>query len=134
MNMKENTAGITLRVIEDYQSNSVTSVSDGNEKRMLVSTRIVFYVFTDWIGTGTLIFSGTVIIEFIGGRKLMTLQGASDLVTQQEGDGEGTFELEVNLSSVENPTVEGSGNHNYRTFMSSTMLLAFGIAIYEGWN
>merc|ERR1712050_556810 len=35
MDLKESTTGITLRAIEDYQSNSVTSVSDGNEKKCL---------------------------------------------------------------------------------------------------
>merc|ERR1712232_389096 len=134
MNLKENTAGITLRAIEDYTSNAITSVSDGNEKRMLVSTRIVSAFFTYLVGTGTLEISGTVTIEFVGGRKLMTLQGASDRVTQEEGDGEGTFEMEVNLSPGEEPTAESSSIHKHFTFMSSTVLLAFGMAVYGSWN
>ena len=57
-----------------------------------------------------------------------------DRVTQEEGDGEGTFELEVNLFTGEEIIGESSGFHNYFTFLSSSMLLAFGIAICESWN
>ena len=64
----------------------------------------------------------------------MILQGESDRVTQEEGDGEGTFELEVNLSTGEELIGESSGVHNYFTFFSSSMLLAFGMAICESWN
>ena len=135
MDLKEETAGITLRAIEDYQPNSVTSVSNGREKRMLVSTRIVSAFFTGLNDNeGKLEIEGIATIEFVGSRRLMTLQGERGRVTQEEGDGEGTFELEVNLSSGEEPTGESSGVDNHFTFMSSTMLLAFGMAIYESCN
>ena len=60
----------------------------------------------------------------------MTLQGASDRVSQEDGDGEGSFGLEVNLSPGEKPTAESSSIHNYCTLMSSTMLLAFAMIIH----
>ena len=46
MDLKQSATGMTLRAIEDYNSNAVTSVIDGNEKRMLVSTRIASAFFT----------------------------------------------------------------------------------------
>ena len=46
MELKQSATGTTLLAIEDYNSNAVTFVSDGNEKRMLVSTRIAFEFFT----------------------------------------------------------------------------------------
>ena len=96
---------------------------------MLVSTRIVSAFFTELNGAGTLEISGTATIEFVGGRKLMALHGESGRVIQEEGDGEGIFELEVNLSPVEETTAGSNGIHNYCAFMSSIILLAFGIAI-----
>ena len=76
--MKESITGITLRAIEDYQSNSVTSVSDGNEKRMLVSTRTVSAFFTRLNNNeGKLKIEGTATIKFVGSRKLMILQEKS---------------------------------------------------------
>lgn len=60
----------------------------------------------------------------------MTLQGASDRITQEDGDGEGSFGLEVNFSLGEEPTAESSSVRNYCTFMSRTMLLAFAMIIY----
>ena len=128
MELKQSATGTTLLAIEDYNSNAVTSVSDGNEKRMLVSTRIAFAFFTHLIGTGALEISGTATVEFVGGRKLMTLQGASDRITQE--DGEASFELEVNFSLGEEPTAESSSVRNYCTLMSSTMLLAFAMIIH----
>merc|ERR1712050_234789 len=130
MDLKESTTGITLRAIEDYQSNSVTSVSDGNEKKILVSTRLVSAFFTRLNNNeGQLKIEGLVTIEFGGSRKLVVLQGESGRKTQEEGDGEGTFELEVNLSSGEELIGESSGVHNYFALLSSTMLLAFGMII-----
>jgi len=55
-------------------------------------------------------------------------------VTQEEGDGEGTSEMEVNLSPGEEPTAESSSIHTHFTFMSSTVLLAFWMAVYGNWN
>ena len=135
MDLTEVTAGITLRAIENYQSNSITSVSEGNEKRMLVSTRIVSAFFTGLNDSeGTLGIEGTVTIEFVGSRKLMTFQQERGRVTQEEGDGEGTSEMEVNLSPGEEPTAESSSIHTHFTFMSSTVLLAFWMAVYGNWN
>lgn len=68
MEFKQSATGTILRAIEDYNSNAVTSVSDGNEKRMLISTRIASAFFTHLIGTGALEISGTATIEFVGGR------------------------------------------------------------------
>ena len=68
MELKQSATGIILLAIEDYNSNTVTSVGDGNEKRMLVSTRIAFTFFTHLIGTGALEICGTATIEFVGDR------------------------------------------------------------------
>lgn len=134
MDIEQNT-GITLRAIDNYAANAITSVSDGNEKRMLVSTRTVSAFFTDE-NAAQLLIRGIAIIEFVDGRRLMTMHGDSGRVIQEEGDGEGSFQLEVNISPAEESTTESSSFQNYCaiTRMSSIILLAFGTAIYDNWN
>ena len=81
---------------------------------MLFSTYFVSAFFTDLSVTGgTLEISGTVTIYFVGGRKLMTLQAGSGGETQEEADWEGTFELEVNLSTGKEPITESSSIHKF---------------------
>ena len=73
-----------------------------------------FCIFTDLSVTGgTLEISGTVTIYFVGGRKLMALQAGSGGETQEEADWEGTFELEVNLSTGKEPITESSSIHKF---------------------
>lgn len=117
--VQENT-GLALRAIENYDPNSITSVSTGNEKRMIVSTRLVSAFFYDTVSQVTV--SGIATIEFISGRKLIASRERHSRKVQEEGDGEGSFELEILLYPGQN----GSGKHEYDTYIPTYMLVVFG--------
>lgn len=120
---------LVLRAIEEYQSNAVTDVDDSVKTNVLVSTRLVSAFFVDAQTQTTLVVSGTATIEFTNGsRKLVTVRGGDGRSVQEDEAGTGSFNLAVTLEPEDEP-VEGSAMQDRFGFLSTSMLMAFGMAI-----
>ena len=120
---------LVLRAIDEYESNAVTDVDDSVKTNVLVSTRLVSAFFVDAQTQTTLEVSGTATIEFTSGaRKLVAVRGGDGRSVQEDEAGTGSFNLAVTLEPEDEP-VEGSAMQDRFGFLSTSMLMAFGMAI-----
>ena len=122
--------GLTLRAIDNYNNNAITTVGGSNQKNVLVSTRLVSAFFYDASTTQTLQVSGIATIEFTNSRKLFAFHGDQSRGLQENDAGTGSFNLGISIIDNEQP-VEGCAlNFGYDS-ISTFIIFVFGMLLLD---
>ena len=123
-----NQNGFTIYSVNNFEVNSITTLSAMHTKTEVVTTRLISIFFNS---PSPVIVSGVALLEFESGRRRRLSSVRLDNRSLQDNAGQGSFqvELEVDLSSaVESRAGDGFANLS-RNFINFVVILSAGLGV-----